>query len=79
MKECYGKIYPPVENNTSKRDFNGKVFSVHITSLGTWGQKKANWEYNLDEWQVCQHCEQFKNCYDLSNAKAIMHLLLQLY
>lgn len=76
MKECYGKMFPPL---TALRQLNhtasGKVFAAQIHSDGPM-QHEPQLTVSLEEWEDCQGCPQYRRCYDLSNAKLAMEQTL---
>jgi sulfatase maturation enzyme AslB (radical SAM superfamily) len=68
MKECYGKIYPDLQEVSFGQELAGKVFQFRIDTLGS-GHRERKTEASLREWQDCQRCEDFRSCYDFSSAK----------
>jgi radical SAM protein with 4Fe4S-binding SPASM domain len=75
MKHCFGTIFPDISNKTNNADATGKVFSLHVESVGTvhtHPQLKAD----LAEWEDCQKCEYFRSCYDFCTAKLSMQRMV---
>ena len=68
MKDCFGKLYPDLEQLEFGASIRGKVFRVTVTTLGP-GHRDRKLEFDMPEWENCQRCEDFRNCLDLSNAK----------
>jgi len=71
MKECFGTIYPDLTQIQFGKQINGKVFRLRIDTLGPC-HRDRNLEANVKEWENCQSCEDFRNCYDFSTAKLLM-------
>jgi hypothetical protein len=65
-------MYPDLSRVEYNKVLAGKVFKVRINSAGLMVQSRRV-ECDLKEWEACQDCEQYRNCYDLS----IGALLLQ--
>lgn len=68
MKDCYGTIYPDLLQFKFGQEIAGKVFQFRIDSVGA-GHRERKLEANLGEWQDCQRCEDFEECYAFSSAK----------
>ena len=75
MKQCYGKIYPDLSRVEYNQVLAGKVFKTQINCNGLM-PRAPQFEYNLEEWEACQKCEQYRSCYDLSNSKLFMRRAL---
>jgi hypothetical protein len=75
MKDCFGTIYPDVEQVQFGSTVAGKVFRIRVSTLGP-GHRDRKLEVDQREWQECQRCEDFRNCYDFSNAKLKMQQML---
>jgi hypothetical protein len=73
MKSCFGAIYPDLSSRPLNGIFTGKVFKIRTESLGLMRQR-PHVECDMAAWEECQGCEQFRSCYDFSNARlAIQH------
>jgi hypothetical protein len=68
MKACFGKIYPDLSRIEFNKEIAGKVFHLRIGSQGMMHQF-PQLKPDLTEWEDCQHCESYRSCFDLSNAK----------
>jgi len=68
MKDCFGTIYPDLEQLPFGATVEGKVFGVRVTTMGP-GQRDRKLEVDRKEWEDCQRCEDFRNCYDYSTAR----------
>lgn len=68
MKDCFGTIYPDLEKLQFGATVEGKVFRIHVATLGP-GHRDRNLEVDRSEWEECQHCEEFRNCFDFSTAR----------
>jgi hypothetical protein len=75
MKSCFGTIYPDLNEFQFGSPMSGKVFQICVETMGP-GQRDRQLNIDLDAWQECQKCEDFRNCYDFSNAKLQMQRLL---
>ncbi len=67
MKSCYGTIFPDLVKFQFFKPATGKVFQVQVNTLGP-GHRDTKLEANLEEWQKCTNCEEFRSCYDFSMA-----------
>ena len=76
MKTCFGKIYPDLEQFHFGRPLVGKVFQVSVDTIGP-GQRDRKLTIDRDAWQDCRRCEDFNNCFEFSNAKLQMQLVLR--
>jgi hypothetical protein len=68
MKDCFGRIFPDMSQFRFGKELAGEVFRVKIDTLGP-GHRDQHLEADLSQWQVCQLCEEFRSCYDFSNAR----------
>jgi sulfatase maturation enzyme AslB (radical SAM superfamily) len=71
MKDCFGNIYPDLEQLQFGATVTGKVFRVRVTTMGP-GHRDRKLEVDRKEWENCQRCEDFRNCYDFSTARLAM-------
>jgi len=76
MKDCFGTIYPDLERIQFGRPLIGKVFQIRVDSLGP-GHRDPTLGIDEVAWQGCRTCEDFDNCYQFSNAKLQMQLVLR--
>ena len=75
MKECFGNIYPDLEQVPFGSTVSGKVFRIRVAKYGP-GHRDRKLEVDSQAWQECQRCADFRNCYDFSNAKLRMQQVL---
>jgi len=75
MKDCFGTIFPDLEQLEFGATVAGKVFRVRVTTLGP-GHRDRKLEVDRGEWNSCQHCEDFRNCLDFSTAVLTMQQAL---
>jgi hypothetical protein len=68
MRDCFGNIYPDLEQLQFGSTIRGKVFAISVTTLGP-GHRHRKLEVDQDEWEDCRRCGDFRNCLDFSNAK----------
>jgi len=71
MKTCFGTIYPDITKFRFNHELAGKVFRMRVDTRGP-GHRDPHLEINMTEWEDCQRCEVYRNCYDFSNAKLAM-------
>jgi hypothetical protein len=76
MKTCFGTIYPDLEKFQFGKPIVGKVFQICVDTVGP-GQRARQLEIDLDAWQDCQKCEDFRSCFDFSGAKLQMQIVLR--
>lgn len=76
MRSCFGTIYPDLEQTQFGKPMVGKVFRICVSSRGA-GHRDRKLEIDLDAWQDCQQCPDFRNCRDFSNAKLRMQRTLR--
>jgi hypothetical protein len=75
MKDCFGTIYPDLEQFQFGKPMRGKVFQIAVSTLGP-GQRDRNLTIDVQAWEACRQCEDFQNCFDFSNAKLQMQRVL---
>jgi hypothetical protein len=75
MRDCFGNIYPDIEQLEFGSTIRGKVFGIAVTTLGP-GHRNRKLEVSQDEWDDCRRCAEFRNCLDFSNAKLNMQQVL---
>jgi len=75
MKDCYGTIYPDLEQLQFGASVPGKVFRVRVATLGP-GHRERTLEVDRREWEECEHCDDFRSCYDFSTARLNMQQAL---
>jgi len=71
MKPCFGAIYPDVSGGMLNGERAGKVFKVRVNCSGM-ARQVPQLDFDLSAWQECQSCDQYRSCFDLSNAKLAM-------
>jgi hypothetical protein len=75
-KSCFGSIFPDLGQFQLGKPLEGKVFQISVQSLGP-GHKERKMEINVDEWEKCRQCADFRNCYEFSMAKLEMQRALR--
>jgi hypothetical protein len=73
--DCYGKMFPDLDQLDDNRPFRGKVFRVLVESKGI-GVFGRNIEADPKAWEQCVACECYRDCYDMSMAKMLLRLAL---
>jgi hypothetical protein len=76
MKDCYGTIYPDVTRVPYNEDLVGKVFTVRVNSPG-FVHQAPQLKTDVEAWEACRECEEYRSCYDFSNAKLAMRQALR--
>jgi len=76
MKSCFGTIFPDLEQLHFGKPLAGKVFQICVLSQGP-GHRDRALDIDLESWQGCRQCEDFRNCYDFSLAKLEMQRVLR--
>lgn len=76
MKNCFGTIYPDLEQMQLGKPLAGKVFQISVDSLGA-GHRDRKLEIDLNAWQDCRQCPDFADCRDFSSAKLEMQRVLR--
>jgi hypothetical protein len=76
MKSCFGTIYPDLEHFQFGQPLAGKVFQISVRSTGP-GHRDRKLDIDLEAWQDCRGCTEFRNCYDFSGAKLVMQRTLR--
>ena len=76
MKTCFGTIYPDLAQFHFGKPLAGKVFRIRVDTLGP-GHRDPKLDIDLDAWQDCQRCEDFRNCYDFSSANLQMQRVIK--
>jgi hypothetical protein len=75
MKNCFGTIYPDLQQIQFGEAAKGKVFQICINSLGA-SHRDRKLDLDLNAWDHCQQCDDFRSCYDFSTAKLQMQRVL---
>ncbi len=75
-QECYGKMFPPVEEMAHNKGVRGKVFGYRMDYLGQVAQKRET-IVDRDAWQKCMECRELDGCYRLSAGKMLMELAVK--
>jgi hypothetical protein len=67
MKTCFGTIFPDPMKMQFFQPAAGKVFQVQISTLGP-GHRDVKLDANMEEWQKCTECEEYRKCLDFCMA-----------
>ena len=76
MKDCFGKIFPDLEQVEFGRPVAGRVFQILVSSRGA-NHRERTLQVDLSAWQECEKCDDFRNCYDFSTAKLNMQRVIR--
>lgn len=71
--ECYGKMFPPVEEMAHNTPVVGKVFGYQLDYEGQVAHKRAA-TIDRDAWQRCLECSDLDGCYRVSIGTMLMEL-----
>lgn len=72
-KQCYGKLFPSMQDTRSNITHQGKAFAFQIKQPGMVVTERLV-ETKLDQWDECTQCPEFDNCYRLSLAKLVLEI-----
>jgi hypothetical protein len=75
-KSCFGTIFPDLAQFKFGKPLDGKVFQICVQSQGP-GHRERKMEINVDAWEKCRQCPDFRNCYEFSMAKLEMQRALR--
>lgn len=70
--DCFGKLFPDPARQEPNRWLTGKIFALHITSIGI-GEQGRETRIDQEQWDRCQACSDFAACRDLSFGTLLMH------
>ena len=76
MKDCFGKIFPDLEQVEFGKPVAGRVFQILVRSRGA-SHRECSLQVDVSAWQECEKCDDFRNCYDFSTAKLNMQRAIQ--
>lgn len=68
-KECYGTMFPDALNYREDEPNSGKVFTFELKTAGGLYRSGRKFSANVEEWDDCLECGEFKHCYKLCMAK----------
>ena len=71
MKDCFGKIFPDLEQVEFGRLAAGRVFQILVHSKGA-SHRERSLQVDVNAWQECGKCDDFRSCFDFSTAKLNM-------
>ena len=75
-QECYGRMFPPVEEIAHNKAVTGQVFGYRMEYSGQVVQKRET-TADRDAWQKCMECRELDGCYRLSAGKLLMELAVK--
>jgi hypothetical protein len=64
-------MFPDLDRLDYNRPIGGKAFTVQIQSKGI-GVSGRSVGVDLQQWDKCTACNEYRNCYDLSMAKLLL-------
>ena len=77
-QECYGKLFPSIENSESNLIQKGKVFSFRLDRPRVLAINRVT-EEDSKQWDECIQCPEFDVCYKLSMAKFALEQAVRTY
>ena len=77
-QQCYGKLFPSIENAASNVTHKGKVFNFRLERPGMMVSKRVT-AVDAKQWEECTQCPDFNNCYLLSMAKLELEQAVRTY
>ncbi len=72
-EECYGRMFPPVDDLVRNRDIAGAVFRYRVEQPGPSSTTRSS-GFDASAWDLCTACDDFDTCYRLSVGALLMHL-----
>lgn len=75
MKDCFGTIFPDLEQVEFGRPVAGRVFQILVRSRGA-NHRERSLQVDVDAWKGCEKCDAFRSCYDFSTAKLNMQRVI---
>lgn len=75
MKSCFGTIFPDVDQFQFGKPAVGKVFRILVDTVGP-GQRDRKLDIDVEAWEDCRRCEDFRNCHEFCMAKLQMQRVL---
>jgi hypothetical protein len=76
MKDCFGKIFPDLEQIEFGRPVAGRVFQILVRSRGPCHRERSL-QVDASAWKECEKCDDFRSCYDFSTAKLNMQRVIR--
>jgi hypothetical protein len=77
-KECFGNLFPDLENLGINKEVRGKTFSVKLISWGM-GIHSREIHPDVEQWNSCRKCDNFDSCYSFSQAKLNLSAALRVH
>lgn len=77
-QECYGQLFPSIENGESNVTHKGKAFDFRLERLGMMVSRRVT-EVDSKQWDECTQCPEFNTCYLLSVAKLELEQAVRTY
>jgi len=77
-QECYGKLFPAIENSESNQIQKGKTFSFRLDRPRVLAINRVT-EVDSKQWDECTQCPEFDACYKLSMAKLALEQAVRTY
>jgi len=68
QKDCYGAMFPDMDQVNLNKPLAGKAFDVLVESQGI-GVSPRQVTVRPESWDECTAFESYRDCYDLSMAK----------
>ena len=77
-QECYGQLFPSIENGESNVTHKGKAFDFRLERLGMMVSRRVT-VVDFKQWDECTQCPEFNTCYLLSVAKLELEQAVRTY
>lgn len=75
MKNCFGTIYPDLMQFRFGKEIAGKVFRMRVDTVGPLHRDRSL-NCDLEQWEECHSCDEFRSCFDFSTGKLLMQQFL---
>ncbi len=72
-KACYGTMFPDLDRLQYNQPLEGRAFRVLVQSSGIGVQRRTT-EVKRKGWEECVACPHYRDCYDLSVGKLLLHM-----
>ena len=78
-QECYGKLFPSIENAEPNVDHKGKALSFRVERTEMIVPPRRVTKVDSTQWDECTQCAEFENCYQLSMARLQLEQAVRSY
>jgi hypothetical protein len=76
--ECFGGMFPDLSTEKLNTPLRGRAFDLLVISSG-FGITERTSSANLEGWNHCTGCPEYRDCYQLGIGKLLLHIATQEY